>query len=79
MKKIKEINIVFVHHDRYHESIDFPFINWIYTKYNPKYIETIENWSDHWIEGPFNSFDQCNYTLWELYARSEKHDKFLFL
>ncbi len=68
MNKIKKINIIFVHHDRYHESIDLPFLDWIYTQCNSKDIMTI--WFDH---------RHCNCGFWNLYYRTTEHEKFLFL
>jgi hypothetical protein len=60
MNKIKEINIIFTHHDYRYKCVEYPFLDKIHSQCGSKHIKIIEEfWFKHWL------FE----TLYDLYSR----------
>lgn len=71
MKRIKELNSIFICSDCNYKNVDLPFLDMIYSQCTSKHIKIINKiWFDRW---------RCNDMLYDLYSRNDKYRKFLFL
>jgi hypothetical protein len=79
MNKIKELNSIFIYRDSYHESIEFPFLDWIYIQCSSKDIRIIDKfWFEHWDCRFFSCLNYNDWMLWDLYLENKYNNKFLY-
>ena len=70
MKRINELNSIFIWSDCNYKNVDLPFLDMIYSQCTSKHIKIINKiWFDWWC---------CNDMLWDLYYRTKKDKKILF-